>query len=118
MVNEFINAIEEAKSTRKRKLVYIIAGITSLLVSALFFYAYATSFKVHLQPVPEKAYNLSTEAGFSITIGDRVLLPFGSCCHNSAPGFIEERKIISSKNPEKIVKIKLSYAIEHHLPLR
>ena len=64
VVNEFINAIKEAKSTRKRKLVYIIAGITSLLVSALFFYAYATSFKVHLQPIPEKAYNLSTEVGF------------------------------------------------------
>ena len=110
-MNKFINAIEEAKSTRKRKLVYIIAGITSLLVSALFFYAYATSFKVHLQPVPEKAYNLSTEAGFSINIGGRVLLPFGSTTIIiQAPGFIEERKIISSKNPEKIVKIQLSYA--------
>ena len=40
-----------------------------------------------------------------------MLLPFGSTTIIiQAPGFIEERKIISSKNPEKIVKIKLSYA--------
>ena len=110
-MSEFISAIEEAKSTRKRKLVYTIAGMTFLLTSALFFYAYTNSFKVHLQPVPEKAYKVSTEEGFSITIGDRVLLPFGSTTIIvNAPGFLEERKIIASKNPEKTIKLKLSYA--------
>lgn len=77
MADEFREKIKLARKVRRDKYFRFGLVVPLILIGIFSIYSYFSSFRVEVFPSDIKDYYIKTVGGYSLVIGDRVLVPFG-----------------------------------------